>query len=277
MEINRYVSLSNKLDISDIDWEAAAKAGLTEREKFIIQYFSDIEKQTVMYMRDLLHTRAIDDPDVLSFLTIWNYEEFYHGHALAKLMEVCGAPINHDIADVRSKITWRERLNDWASGMVSRLFPTSFFPLYLAWGSTQEATTYNGYVCLSKNTQNPVLKTICQRIMKQEQVHFAWYYNNAKRHLAGSKRARRFTRFMLKHFWTPVGAGTKPDEDVVRMFYYLFPGDQTKTLIEFVDSRINDLPGLEDINLMQHFIDNLAKKTQFDELKTADYSFPATS
>jgi len=277
MEINRYVSLSNKLDISDIDWDAAAKAGLTEREKFVIQYFSDIEKQTVMYMRDLLHTRAIDDPDVLAFLTIWNYEEFYHGHALAKLMEVCGAPIQDNIAETRSKITWGERLGNWGSSVVSRLFPNKFFSLYLAWGSTQEATTHNGYVCLAENTKNPVLKTLCERIMKQEQVHFAWYYNNAKRHLESSSKARRFTRFMLKHFWTPVGAGTKPDEDVARMFFFLFPNEKTETLIEFVDSRINDLPGLEDMDLMKHFIAKMQKKPQFMALKTAEYSYPVAS
>jgi hypothetical protein len=47
---------------------------LTEDEKFVLTYFPDIESQTVMYMRDLLHSSAVDDPDVIAFLSVWNYD-----------------------------------------------------------------------------------------------------------------------------------------------------------------------------------------------------------
>ena len=47
-----------KVQVDDLDWDLAAKHGLTDDEAFIITYFADIEGQTIVYLRDFLHTRA---------------------------------------------------------------------------------------------------------------------------------------------------------------------------------------------------------------------------
>ena len=46
----------------------------------------DVEGHTVCYLRDVLVTRAHRDPDITSFLTLWNYEEFWHGDAIGQVL-----------------------------------------------------------------------------------------------------------------------------------------------------------------------------------------------
>ncbi len=38
----------------------------------------DVESHTVCYLRDLLVTPSHADPEVTTFLTMWNYEEYWH-------------------------------------------------------------------------------------------------------------------------------------------------------------------------------------------------------
>ena len=52
----------------------------------------DVENHTVCYLRDVLVTRAHRDPEVTSFLTLWNYEEFWHGEAIAAILAAHDEP-----------------------------------------------------------------------------------------------------------------------------------------------------------------------------------------
>lgn len=251
METKRVLEISSKLDVSDIDWAAAKASGLTEEEEFILTYFSDIEAQTIMYMRDLLHTTAIDDPGVIGFLSAWNYEEYFHGEALAKLLEVCGTPLAENrIAEVRRNATFGEKLLAWVTSKVSRLLNDRFVTLYMTWGAVQEFTTHAGYQRIRETTKNPVLDEIVKRIMKQERVHFSWYFNNAKKRLEANPSHRKLVRFMLQRFWSPVGAGVKTDAEVARLFTDLFGEGYGDKLVNEVDHKIGQLPGLEGIQIM---------------------------
>src|SRR5262249_11100698 len=157
-------------------------------------YFSDIESQTIMYMRDILNTKGVLDPDVMSFLTVWNYEEFYHGQALAKLLAECGHPlVKNRIGEIREKALFTETCKRWRAMAFPQLFPSEFIALYMSWGALNEITTLRGYESIEKTTRNPVLFELCQRIAKQERRHFAWYYNNAAERLKASRRAQALT------------------------------------------------------------------------------------
>ena len=52
----------------------------------------DVEHHTVCYLRDLLVTPAHRDPDLTTFLTIWTFEEFWHGEAIATVLRAHGEP-----------------------------------------------------------------------------------------------------------------------------------------------------------------------------------------
>ena len=46
----------------------------------------DVEHHTVCYLRDLLVTPAHRDPEITTFLTMWTFEEFWHGEAIAAVL-----------------------------------------------------------------------------------------------------------------------------------------------------------------------------------------------
>ena len=52
----------------------------------------DVEHHTICYLRDLLVSPAHADPEVTAFLTLWNFEEFWHGEALAAGLAAHGQP-----------------------------------------------------------------------------------------------------------------------------------------------------------------------------------------
>ena len=63
-EFDRYISVSAKIETNDINWEEARQVGLSDDEKFVLTYFSDIESQTIRYLRMLLQMKIAFRPDV---------------------------------------------------------------------------------------------------------------------------------------------------------------------------------------------------------------------
>ncbi len=255
-EFDRYISVSAKIETQDIDWTEAKQVGLTDDEKFVLTYFSDIESQTIRYLRMLLQMKIAFRPDVSAFLTTWNYEEFFHGYELANLLSVCGAPLQEDRVEA---VKGRARLNEWLemlfAPLLSKIFYSQFPAVYLSFGAIQEMTTLRGYERLQKMTRNPALKTLCERIAKQERRHFAWYFNHARELLEQSPTAQWLTRKLLQFNWVPVGAGVKTPTEVKRLFSILFEGETGRTLVNEVDSKMASLPGLEGIRLMEPYFE----------------------
>jgi rubrerythrin len=255
IETDRYLAVSSKVDTSDIDWSLAKQHFLSDDEIFILNYFSDIEHQTIVYFRDLLKTKAALESDVIAFLTMWNYEEFFHGKELGRLLIESGhSPDKERISNVRKKTSLSEKLEAGAASVLSAVFYNEFPALYTAWGAVQEITTLRAYEELGRLTENPILKILCERIAKQERRHFAWYFNTAKDRLSASKKAQWLTKNLLNYFWSPVGAGVKTKPEVARIISLLFPGDIAVKVGEEIDSKIRTLPGLAGVNLMSRYM-----------------------
>ena len=250
----RYISVSAKIETDDLDWAEARRVGLTPDERFVLTYFSDIESQTIRYLRTLLQMKIAFQPAVSAFLTTWSYEEFFHGHALARLMAECGHALEENrVERLGNRARFNELLEAAFGPLLSRVFSKQFPAVYMSFGAIQEMTTLRGYERLGESTANPVLKTLCDRIAKQERRHFAWYYNHAKQYLSGSRFTQFLARKLLEFNWVPVGAGVKSHAEVRRLFSILFPAEHGNRLLRAVDAKIAMLPGLEGIRLMQSF------------------------
>ena len=123
MHLDRLLDTSAQVEVNDLDWEAGAKAGLSPDERFTLTYFSDIESQTVLYMRDLLQLPTALKSEVAAFLSMWNYEELFHGRALRRLMNVCGHRLEEDrLAAVRESSRLTEVMEDWVSRLGALVF-----------------------------------------------------------------------------------------------------------------------------------------------------------
>ena len=260
-DIHKHIRVSQKIEFEDLDWDLAADIGLTRSEISTLTYFADIEGQTVFYLRELLNTKPARDPDTLAFLTLWNYEEYFHSYAIARLLEACGAPLGGDrIAEVRTSATFAARFEEVVQTMISKVFPKTFVALWMAWGASQELLTLRGYEHLGRRTANPVLRALCDRIAKQERRHFAYYFNGARERLEQSRFSQRFVRFVFDRFWTPVGGGVKSEAQIAEMVSDLLPGDDLMATMANVDARLGQLPGMEGFSVARRYAARIAGK-----------------
>src|SRR5215471_15497704 len=90
MDIDRYVERAGRLDLTGIDFDAFRRTPLDPDVLRCLRYMHDVEHHTVCYLRDLLVTPAHRDPRVTTFLTVWHYEEMWHGDALGRVLAAHG-------------------------------------------------------------------------------------------------------------------------------------------------------------------------------------------
>lgn len=244
-DIDGYIRRSRKLDLEGIRWEDVPRFPLSEGVVRTLLYMQDIEAHTIVYVRELLSTRAIDDEQVATFFACWFYEETFHGRALAEFLRAAGhTPIRRE----RSKPGWGERFEAAGISLVSRLW-ADFVAVHMTWGAINELTTLMAYNRLSVLAGHPVLTELLGRITLDEARHFQFYYDQARQRLADPRTAR-ITRFLVAHFWDPVGAGVQPLAEVRFLATYLFSGAEGRAAARKVDDTIRRLPGLADVPLL---------------------------
>jgi rubrerythrin len=253
-DIDKFLENSRALDLSGIDWEKAKDSPLTKAEIRCLTYMIDVETYTIAYLRDLLNTHAIKDPEISDFLPCWAYEESYHGRALEKVLEASGAGLDrHRPRSFQHSERLWESIKDLGGILISRL-SEDFTAVHMTWGAIQELTTLTGYNQLARKSQNVVLIEVARRIIRDESRHFGFYYNKAKDRLSSSSKAQSLTNFLLKRFWTPVGAGIKPEADVDFITAYVFGDERGQQAAHHVDATIAKLPGLEWFDRVESYV-----------------------
>src|SRR6267142_688052 len=173
-DLDAWVARSRAIDLSEIDWSAVPRCSVPPEANRTLRYMQDIESHTIIYTRMLLATRAIDDPEVATFLACWLYEETFHGLALSRFLECAGHPVPPR-ATPRGQEPVTKRLESWATSMVSRAWP-DFCAVHMTWGAINELTTLTGYLRLKTIARHPVLDELLETIMRDESRHFFFYY-----------------------------------------------------------------------------------------------------
>src|SRR6185436_4159876 len=135
-DIDTYVARSRALDVSGIDWEAVPRHPLPADALRALRYMQDIESHTIIYLKLLLSTRAVDDPEVATFLACWIYEETFHGRALARFLEAAGHPLGPRFAP-RSYENRGERLRGMFTNALARVW-REFVAVHMTWGAINE-------------------------------------------------------------------------------------------------------------------------------------------
>ncbi len=250
-DIAQHLAVSQKVDFDDLDWNEARKHGISAREVEMLSYFADIESQTVHYFLEVSRLKVSRDPELLTFLTMWNYEEYFHSYAITKFLTEVGVKVesaSDRATRIRAGARFKAKFEDFGQGLIAKLFPNQFIALWMFWGALQECLTTQAYEELARVTKNPVLEDLLRRIAKQERRHFAYYYNNARDRLDGQKFAQQMCRYIAKKFYAPVGGGVKTDEEGARLVAELFPGNRIFEVMNYIEKRMWTLPGMDGLD-----------------------------
>ena len=248
--IDSYKNRAGQLDLEEIDFDSFREQPLGPEALRCLRYMHDVENHTVCYFRDVLVTRAHRDPEVTSFLTLWNYEEFWHGEAIAAILAAHDEPAGQGrIAALRARLPRGDAWRPISFQLASRLTP-HLTAVHMTWGAVNEWTTQAAYARLAKLAGHPTLRELLRRIMKQEGRHIDFYSSEAARRLGASPKARRLTRGALQRLWRPVGSGVMPKNEVGFLVRYLFEGEQGREMLERIDRRVDRLPGQDNLHLL---------------------------
>ena len=263
-DLDKYLRASKKVDLAGVAWDRIEEHPLSVAEARTLAYMMDIESHTVIFLRDLLATRAAFEPDVTAFLSCWVYEELWHGEAFSRFLGEAGYELAPDRERVwgdapypsrNSRNAWiRRKLGSkgYASHMATlgaAALLKDFVALHMTWGAVNELSTLSGYHRMIAKTEHPVLIDLLERIIKDERRHFAFYRSQARTRLGRSRQARTVTRWALEHLWAPVGTGVRPQRDTDFAVTYVFGDEEGRAAAEEMDGTIGELPGLAGIQI----------------------------
>src|SRR3954451_14506149 len=171
-DIDRYLRNSKKVDLSGVDWEHVPDHPLCDGDVMCLHYMMDIETHTVIYLRDLLATRASHDPHVTAFLACWVYEELWHGEAFSDFLRGYGleVPAEPRLPDGSRPLPprpartarLRERMGVGHQlfvipSLAGSLVMRDFVALHMPWGAINEQDTLRGSDVRRRRRAHPVL------------------------------------------------------------------------------------------------------------------------
>lgn len=255
-DIDRYTANSEPVTWTDLDLEEFERTPLRPESLRVLKYMCDVEYHTVCYLRDLLTTPSHKEPEIGSFMTMWNREEFWHGEALAAVLGKHGITVDYDeLKATRLKLGWKDRLDPIKQSLLGGLVGHDFVAVHMAWGAANEWSANAAYHRMAKLENHPVLAELLKRIAQQETKHVAFYASQARTRLETSKKAQVIARFVLKKFWAPVGSGISSDAEVTHVMGHLFAGTEGRKLVRDIDSHIAKMPGMEGLTIVESALD----------------------
>jgi rubrerythrin len=274
-DLDRYLRASKRVDLSSVEWDRVCEHPLTDDEARCLAYMMDIESHTIVFLRDVLATRASFDAEVTAFLSCWVYEELWHGEAFSRFLGEAGYRVAPDYASVQGDDPFPTRVdrNQWirqriaTKGYVSHVGTLvgsalfrDFVAIHMTWGAVNELTTLTSYHRLIAGTQHPVLVQLLRAIIKDERRHFAFYRSQARRRLALSKQARTITRWALEHLWAPVGTGVRPQAETDHVVQHLFGDADGLVAVKEMEATLHELPGLQGVSVLSDAVDGASRR-----------------
>jgi rubrerythrin len=259
-DVDAYRRSVSPVRTDDIDFSAFERRPLDEGSLRTIRYMHDIESHTVCYLRDLLMTRSHADPRVTTFLTMWAYEEYWHGVALGEVLRAHGEPAEDErLAPMRARLQgWKDKVAPYLSAIGSAALGDDFVAVHMTWGAVNEWSTQQGYDRLAARADHPVLTELLGRIAQQESRHIAFYASEARTRLSASSRAQKATRFALQRLWAPVGSGAVPAAETEFVIQFLFSGVAGLEAADRIDRHVDRLPGLQGLGLLRGAVEGIA-------------------
>lgn len=255
----RYKEICGRLDYSDLGLaDGFGRRPLRPELLRCIRYMHDVEQHTTCYLRNLLNTRAHEDPEITEFLTLWNFEEHWHGEALGDVLRAHGEPGGAPrVAAMRRRL--RNRLTNSPLVWLGMSAATRhFLAVHMAFGVINEWTTQAAYGRLAVLADHEILSELLRRIKRQEGRHIDYYLAQTRQQLEAGPGAERTVRLFLRSLWRPVGATVMPEPEIRHVVRTLFGDEDGRAAAARIDRRIDTLPGLAGMGLMGGVLDRYA-------------------
>lgn len=246
--------------LSTIPWHEIKDHELKEEFIPVLTYMRDVEKFTELYYKELLMTPTGREPILRRFIDRWSVEEQTHGDLLNRFLEEANIPVTQTwFEDAKAGVSPGYKLTSTVTSLLTNAFGKHFSAVHMTWGAINELTTLHGYRSLWEKAKHPVLEYLLRAIAREEAVHAFFYSTLARFQLQQSKFSRQLTRYIITHFWSPVGQGAKPEVATNYLIKTLFQGTEGVQRIEtFVNNPIAQLPGLDGLKTVTNTIERTA-------------------
>lgn len=138
-DIGEYTPKAHRVHDDDVDHDAFTDRPLSRSALRCLRYMSDVESHTICYLRDLLVTLSHKYPEITAFLTMWAYEEFWHGEALDAVLRAHEMPADYGhIRKVRLAQGFRDRIAPIGQSLAANIIGVDFVAVHVSWGAINE-------------------------------------------------------------------------------------------------------------------------------------------
>jgi len=235
--------------IESVPWASVREHALDERLVPVLFYMRDVETLTDMYHRELLRTPTGKDPYISKFMERWGIEEITHGEVLNRFLNELGYETDEKWqTQVRRAVTRAYHANAYLITSLTNLVGRKFTATHMTFGAVHEMSTTQAYRRLMKFADHPVLTRLLEAIIREESAHTHFYWSVARLELRKNEFAQKIARFVIDHFWAPVGQGSIPKRRTDYTIATLFGGeDGIEVADKTVTRRMEQLPGFADL------------------------------
>ncbi len=247
--------------LSSIKWDEVREHEVDERLVPVIFYMRDVETLTDMYHRELRRTPTGKDPHISKFMERWGLEELTHGEVLNRFLCELGYESDEKWqTNVRRAVSRAYTANAYLVTTLTNLIGRKFTATHMTFGAIHEMSTTQAYRRLIKLANHPVLTYLLEAIIREESAHTQFYWSVARLELKNNEFARRVARFVVDHFWAPVGQGSVPKKRTDYTIATLF-GDEEgmEAADKTVSRRIAQLPGFSDLTKINETVKRISK------------------
>lgn len=246
-----------------IDWKRVKDYPLDERFIPVLLYMRDVETLTDMYYGELRRTPTGKDPVISKFMERWGVEETLHGELLNRFLNEAGIESGNKWQDqVRKSVSRFYRVNSYLITSLTNLVGRKFTATHMTFGAIHEMSTTQGYRRLIALADHPVLTQILNGIIREESMHTQFYSSVARLELRQNEFTRKIARFVVEHFWCPVGQGAKPRKQTEYTIATLFGATEG---LEWVDKtitqRVRRLPGFAGLTKINETVIRIGQQT----------------
>ncbi|CAN5397697.1 hypothetical protein BH10ACI2_BH10ACI2_02100 [soil metagenome] len=247
--------------INSIPWDKVKDNPIDPKFIPVLLYMRDVETLTDMYHRELLRTPTGKDPYIGKFMERWGIEEITHGEVLNRFLNEIG----HETDDkwqtqVRRDVSTSYNATAYLMMILTNLIGKKFTATHMTFGTIHEMEAAQGYRRLIALADHPVLTYIVNGIIREEAVHAQFYRSVARLELEKNEFAQKMARWVIDHFWAPVGQGSLAKSRTEYTIGMLFASDDAMSgLDKTVTQRVRLLPGFDGITKITDTIGEMAE------------------